>query len=337
MNPSTQTVTRHQTRNGKALRLINTKDLAYDHWLDVRKQGIGSSDAATAIGLNPYQSPLSLWLDKTGRGGMLNKPDPKDDTQPVYWGTLLEPLVAAQYTRRTGHRVRKVNAVLQHPDHPWMLANIDREVIGVPGTQILECKTAGIHGARLWQEGVPEYVQVQVMHQLAVTGQQAADVAVLLGGQELQVHHIERDDTMIAQLIELEQQFWHYVETDTAPPADGSDSAEAALRCLFHQDNGETVDLTHDADLNTVFDQLQAIRRQQKVDSQTEAELRQRIEQQMGVAGKVVFRNGTVSWKRSKDSISIDMKALKRAYPNIVEQFSVTKSGSRRFLIQTTK
>jgi predicted phage-related endonuclease len=40
----------------------------------------------------------------------------------------------------------------------------------------------GINGARLWKEGVPEYVELQVMHQLAVTGKRAADVAVLLGG-----------------------------------------------------------------------------------------------------------------------------------------------------------
>ena len=39
------------------------------------------------------------------------------------------------------------------------------------------------------------------MHQLAVTGKQAADVAVLIGGQELQVFRIERDEALIEQLI----------------------------------------------------------------------------------------------------------------------------------------
>ena len=66
---------------------------------------------------------------------------------------------------------------------PFMLANIDREVVGVPGVQVLECKTAGEFGSRLWKDGVPEYVQLQVQHQLAVTGKAAADVAVLLCGQ----------------------------------------------------------------------------------------------------------------------------------------------------------
>lgn len=199
------------------LRLVSTKDLSRNDWLDVRKRGIGSSDSSAAIGLNPYKSPLELWLEKTNRNHGLAKPDSDDDTAPVFWGVILEPVVASQYQRRTGNKVRKVNAVLQHQEHPWMLANIDREVVGSAEVQILECKTAGINGARLWRDGVPKYVEVQVMHQLAVTGKQAADVAVLLGGQQLEVYRIERDEILIQNLIELEQQFWRYVETDTLP------------------------------------------------------------------------------------------------------------------------
>jgi len=223
-----------------ALRLISTKELPREDWLMVRKQGIGSSDAGAAVGLNPYKSQLELWLEKTGRDTTLPKADPHDEESPMYWGNVLEPIVAWHYSKRTSKRVRRINAVLQHPNPElsWMLANIDREVIGADDVQILECKTAGINGARLWKEGVPEYVQLQVMHQLAVTGKQAADVAVLLGGQTLEIHRIERDELMIARLIELERKFWHYVETDTPPPADGSASAEMVLRALYPKDNG---------------------------------------------------------------------------------------------------
>ncbi len=50
-----------------ALRLIKTKELPREEWLATRKQGIGGSDAAAAVGLNPYKSQLELWLEKTGR------------------------------------------------------------------------------------------------------------------------------------------------------------------------------------------------------------------------------------------------------------------------------
>ena len=111
---------------------MSKPDLSRDEWLEVRKRGIGSSDAGTAVGLNPYQSPLELWMIKTGRDSDIPKIDPNDETKARRIGVaLLEPIVAAHYTKRTGNRVRKINAVLQHanPDLAWMLANIDREVL----------------------------------------------------------------------------------------------------------------------------------------------------------------------------------------------------------------
>lgn len=316
-----------------ALKLVKTQDLSRDQWLDVRKGGIGSSDAAAAVGLNPYKSQLELWLEKTGQDSGLPKTDPDDESSPMYWGTLLEPIVAAHYTKRTGNRVRRVNAVLQHPSEPWMLANIDREVVGVPDVHILECKTAGINGARLWKDGVPEYVQLQVMHQLAVTGKQAADVAVLLGGQELQIHRINRDEALIGQLIALEKQFWAFVETGKAPPADGSDSADQALRCLYPRDHGQILDLSDDLVMSTVFSDLLAVRQVLATQSQLEAQLKQSIQQRMGDASKAIFEGGDVTWKRSKDGVTLDTARLLAEQPALLNTYSQTKAGSRRFLI----
>jgi putative phage-type endonuclease len=318
-----------------ALKLVKTGTLDRDQWLTVRKGGIGSSDAGAAVGLNPYKSQLELWLEKTGRDASLPKTDPNDETSPMYWGTLLEPIVAAHYTKRTGNRVRRINAVLQHPKEPWMLANIDREVVGAPTVQILECKTAGMNGARLWKEGVPEYVQLQVLHQLAVTGKQAADVAVLICGQELQVHRIERDEAMIARLLELERAFWRNVEKDEAPPADGSDSADVALRCLYPQDSGQTVDFSQDLEMSAAFSDLLAVRQLLAANGALESQLKQRIQQRMGEATKAVFESGDVSWKRSKDGSGIDLERLLKDHPGLSEAYRVTKPGSRRFLVKT--
>ncbi|WP_144160769.1 YqaJ viral recombinase family protein, partial [Paraburkholderia sp. BCC1885] len=286
-------------RKRPALRLVETKDLSRDDWLEVRRNGIGGSDAAAAVGLSPYMSPLELWLIKTGRDANLPRPDPHDTTEPIYWGTLLEPIVAASYTKQTGNKVRRVNAVLQHQGIPFMIANIDREVVGDRDVQLLECKTAGEFGARLWRDGVPEYVVLQVQHQLAVTGKQAADVAVLVCGQKLEVHRIVRDNRLIARLIELEAAFWRFVETDTPPPADGSDSADRALRCLY-PGTGGTADFTDDRKLSSLFSDLVAVRADIETREQVESQLRQTIVQAMGEADRAEFETGSVSFKRSK-------------------------------------
>lgn len=318
-----------------ALRLVSTKDLSRDDWLAVRKRGIGSSDAAAAVGLNPYKSQLELWLEKTGRDSGLPKSDVNDEESPTYWGNILESIVARHYTQRTGNRVRRINAVLQHPDTKldWMLANIDREVTGAEDVQILECKTAGINGARLWKEGLPVYVQLQVMHQLAVTGKQAADVAVLLCGQHLEIHRIERDDELIHWLIELEKEFWGYVVRDTPPPADGSESAERALRCLYPLDQGRTLDFSEDAILSSAFDELKSVRATLERQSKREAELKQQLQQAMGDASRAVFANGMVSWRKAKDSVTLDVSQALKEKPYLLARYPTTKTGSRRFLI----
>ncbi len=262
------------------------------------------------------------------------RPAPDDTTSPTYWGTLLEPIVAASYTKQTGNRVRRVNAVLRHPTIPFMLANVDREVVGCRDVQLLECKTAGEFGARLWRAGVPEYVELQVQHQLAVTGKQAAHVAVLLCGQALEVYRIERDEALIGRLVELEARFWRYVESDTPPPADGSESADRALRHLY-PGNGGTVDFTDDRQLSSVFADLVAVRAQIEAHQETEAQLKQTIQQAMGEATRAVFETGSVSFKRSRDSSTVDLKRLLAEHQELKQQYADSKPGSRRFLVST--
>lgn len=320
---------------GQARRLVDSRALDRSAWLNIRQGGIGSSDAAAAIGLHPYKSQLELWLEKTGRQPGMTEPDKEAQlTSPLHWGQVLEPIVADHYAKHTGYRVQRVNAILQHTEYPWMMANLDREVVGNADVEILECKTAGIHGASLWKYGVPVYVQLQVMHQLAVTGQKAADVAVLLGGHELQIHRVERDDDMIEQMIALERRFWEYVEQDVAPPANGSESDDRALRQLFPQDDGEILDFTENDELSEAFTHLQQVRQQLDDLKKREAKLKHCLQQAMGTATQATFPSGSLSWKQSKPSTRLDTKKLQQEHPEICADYLKTVPGSRRFVVR---
>ena len=326
-----------QAKPRPALKLVKTNDLSRDEWLEVRKTGIGSSDAAAAVGLNPYQSQLELWMVKTGRGDALPQIDPDDDSNPMFWGSLLESFVAAHYTKKSGNRVRKINAVLQHPEHSWMLANIDREVIASPEVQILECKTAGMNGAKLWRDGVPEYVQLQVQHQMAVTGKKTVDVAALICGNEYCCYRIERDDALITRLIQLEAKFWDYVITDKQPPADGSDSADVALRCLYPNDNFTVLDFSEDTGMNKMFSDYCAFRQQREAAEDQEGLYKQKLQERLGFASGAKFSEGKISWKKSKDSTETDLKKLAAENPVLVAKYEISKPGSRRFLVHVDK
>ena len=316
-------------------RLVNTKDLSHEDWLQFRKQGIGSSDAAAACGIHPYLSMLELWMIKTGR--MTSNIDESiEGYSPLYWGNTLEPMVAKYYQEHTGNKVRRVNAILQHPspDKAFMLANLDYAITSNDEVQILECKTAGEHGAKLWKHGVPLYVTCQVQHQLAVTGKQAAHICVLLCGHEAKIYKVERDERLIESIMEHEHLFWQYVATDTPPTPDHSESAARALKQLYPTPKPSSkVDLTDDDGANKLFEQLLSYRDYMQELEQRHDQVKHQLQTLIADNEVAVFDKGAISWKRSKDSVGLDSKAVIKVHPELLAKFSKTKQGSRRFVV----
>ncbi|MGO3755363.1 YqaJ viral recombinase family nuclease [Psychrobacter celer] len=318
-----------------AKRLINTKSLSREEWLAVRKQGIGSSDAAAACGIHPYLSMLELWMIKTGR--MESSIDESiEGYSPLYWGNTLEPMVAKYYQEHTGNKVRRINAILQHPDpdNHFMLANLDYSVVGSDEVQILECKTAGEHGAKLWKHGVPLYVTCQVQHQLAVTSKTAAHICVLLCGHEAKIYKVERDERLIESIMEHERLFWQYVETDTPPIPDHSESAARALKQLYPKpEPNSKIDFKDDTGANKLFEQLLSYRDYMQELEQRHDQVKHQLQSLIKDHEVAVFDKGAISWKRSKDSVSLDTKAVIKTHPELLTQFSKTRQGSRRFVV----
>ncbi|MEG2433731.1 MAG: YqaJ viral recombinase family protein, partial [Acinetobacter sp.] len=290
-----------------------------------------------ACGLNPYMSMLELWMIKTGQIKQSIE-DKSEGHAPLYWGKRLEPLVAEYYSMHTNYKVRRVNAVLQHrdPDKHFMLANLDYSVVGSDEVQILECKTAGEYGAKLWRDGVPLYVLCQVQHQLAVTGKQAAHICVLLCGHETRIFKVIRSESVIQHIINAERYFWDCVEKGTPPEADASESAAKALQLLYPEHVPlSTKDLSENEDANQQFEQLIQARNQIEKYQQHFDQLKHQLQAKMQEAERATFKAGSVTWKRSKDSISLNSKALLKLHPEMLTKFPHTKQGTRRFNIYT--
>jgi len=302
-----------KARYGQAIRLASTTALTREQWLDIRQLGIGSSDAAVAVGLSPYKCPLSLWLEKTGR----KEPEDISHKEAVLWGIELEPVLAQVYAKRTGYR--------------------DREVVGHPdGPGILEIKTASYHSAPQWEEGVPVAYQCQVLHQLAVTGHAWAEVAVLIGGQDFRIYRIERDDEKIRDLTERETRFWQLVTCNQQPEPDGSDDAGMALAWLFPRDDGQTVDLSDSPEFNQLFGELLHLREQKEEVELRESQIKQRLQATLGEATAGLFADGKITWKRSKDRLTPDLDRLGQDHPDLLSHYVKPVPGSRRFTIQAT-
>ena len=86
------------------------------------------------------------------------------------------------------------------------------------------------------------------------------------------------------------------METNTPPPADGSDSADTALRCLYPYDHLQTFDLRQNSDISAEFARLVAVLKEIAQCERDETELKQRIQQRMADANRAVFESGVVNW-----------------------------------------
>jgi predicted phage-related endonuclease len=226
--------------------------------------------------------------------------------------------------------------VLQHPDPDkhFMLANLDYSVVGSDDVQILECKTAGEYGAKLWRDGVPLYVLCQVQHQLAVTGKQAAHICVLLCGHETRIFKVTRSESVIQHIINAERYFWDCVEKDTPPEADASESAAKALQLLYPEHVPlSTTNLSEDEQANQQFEQLIQARNQIDKHQEQFDLLKHQLQTKMQQAERATFKSGSVTWKKAKDSISLDTKALLQSHPEYLNQYPQNKQGARRFQI----
>jgi putative phage-type endonuclease len=222
-------------------------EAARKEWLDKRRLGIGASESASILGLNPYKSAYALWAEKVG----LVDPADLSENEAVEWGHVLEASIAEKYLRVTGRQVACPDAfeVRKCAEHPFMLATLDRIILPSGGKShgVLEIKTTGSHHEGEWDGDAPTAYQCQLQHQLIVTGWTWGSLAVLIGGQKFRYLDLERNDRFCAFLVEREEEFWDRVQREDPPPVDASDSTREALKRLYPQDSGEKIALPGDA------------------------------------------------------------------------------------------
>ena len=303
--------------------LASTKDLPRAEWLELRRRGIGGSDAARVLGVSRWGGPLSVYMEKKG----LYTPEDQP-SEAAYWGTALEDLVAREFEARSGLKVRKENKIFQHAEYPWMLANIDRRIVGKNSG--LECKTCSGFLADEWRgDELPDTYLCQIQHYIAVMDWESCYVAVLIGGQRFIWKEVWRDESFISLLVEKERDFWlNHFEKDVPPPIGIND--DPSKLWAQREDN-----LLPDVDgeglktaqaLLEVKERLKALEDEEKA---LENALKQRIGESAGL-------EGIATWKQTKDRVSVDWQAVASelgADGSVVSKYTETKPGYRRLLL----
>jgi|TARA_Y100000310_G_scaffold257668_1_gene265779 putative phage-type endonuclease len=224
-------------------RIVDRSQISREEWLEWRMKGIGGGDAPAVLGVDPFTSPFSLYCYKLGIT------EPKEETERMEWGNILEPIVADQYAKKTARELKIEPFILQHPEFPFALANLDRVILPIDdrGPGILEIKTTSSYKALNWKSDAPLAPQVQLHHYLAVTGFKWGSIAVLVGGQQLIWIDYDRNDLFIEALLREEAKFWDRIERKDPPEPDALPATTEALKALYPQESGETMELPPEA------------------------------------------------------------------------------------------
>ena len=269
--------------------VYETKDMSKEQWLEARKCGIGGSDAASVLGLNPYKSSVSVYIEKVDYIHGVSMSDKningckKDSSNEevnyrMELGNKLEDFVANEFSLKTGLKVRNVNGILKNDKYPFAIANIDRAVVGEKA--FLECKVTNSYSKKVWQMGVPIHYQIQVNHYMAVTGATHCYVAALIGNEELIIHRIDRDEEIIDEIMKLEAMFWDKcILGGEIPAPDGSLDYSIVLQGLYKDSKDEELILFEQEKLLDRYDEITAIYKEIEVE-------RKKIEQYIQVQMK---------------------------------------------------
>ncbi len=312
----------------EAKKLCNTLALTQEQWLECRRKGIGGSDAAKIFGLVPYpnSTPYTLWLQKTGK-----VPIEDSESESAHFGRVLEAVVADEFESRSkdvyGKKItlRRSNCMWQHPEYPWMIANIDRTVVGNPKAGF-EAKTTNTFLGGEWQgDLVPDAYYIQCQHYMAVMGWDLVYIACLIGGQRFVTKPIHRNDDFIAAMIEREKAFWEENVLKDEPPAI---TAADDPSLYFPEQTCEAM-LPVTDQTRALASDLAKLKQVIKDLETQESELRNRLAM---IIGDNVGIEGLCTWKANKPSRKTDWQGLAielGASHEQIERYTTEKPGAR--------
>lgn len=334
--------------------LVDTEHLCREEWLEWRRMGLGGSDAAAVLGISPFRTARDLYYDKLG----IAVENDESNWVALEMGNLLEPLVARIFAKKTGLKISKWKAMFQHPQYPWMLADLDY-VVDLPDGKnaILEIKTTNYNARDNWwyngAEIVPIYYESQGRHYMAVMNLDRVYFCCLYGNTEDEaiIRHIDRDPDYEAELVMLEEAFWKEHVLAKVPPRYTEDG-DLILESLRRQRGPSEKDAPA---LSMSLSQAALVKRylelqQRKEMMSTAADglddelkrVKALIIESLGQSSKATFADDGIDYTVTynpirKTGISKEnLERMKEVYPEIYSEY-VTVSESRRFNIKRSK
>lgn len=309
--------------------VIRPKDRA--EWLEFRKSGIGSSEVATIVGLNPWETPYQLWRRKIGLD------TPKDENFAMKAGHYLEDAVSMFWQDETGRQVIKRSTgdwIIRNNERPYIQVSPDRTywLEGMKHNDtnkgILECKTTQMS---IDADDLPKHWFCQVQYQLGGAELMHGSIAWLTQGREFGYKDLSLVPDFYGWLVEEVERFWTDNILGKKEPAAVS-VQDVLLKYNRHTD-GKIVEV--DDTIFEAYNRLKGLKKDLAAIEKEKDELEGRIKLGFGDAEAISYGGQTIAtWKAPKDSEKFDTKAFTAEHPDLARQYTKTVPGARRFLLK---
>lgn len=301
-------------------------------WHELRRQGLGGSDAPIVAGLSRWRSPYDLWCEKTAEGPLPDEPA----RDYLAWGHFMEEPIAAWFNHQAKPlTAQRLPVVLRSRAHPFMQANLDFVVVDEAGAVLGPLEVKNRRYADGWETAddgtvnVPLDVLAQGMHYLGVGGWDRCWFAASLSGAPPVIAEVERTAALLDDLVALEAAFMDQVTRRIAPDVDGTDSTRKALARRWQVIEAKAVELRPEPTTFLLAERkrlLEEVAERKAVVDEIENELCSML-----ATAEVGTLEGevAVTWKQVTRR-SLDTAGLKAAHPAIAAQFQKS-SSYRRF------
>jgi putative phage-type endonuclease len=191
-------------------------------WHEARK-GLGGSDIASVMDMNPWKSAFTLYAEKTGLIDSNIEP-----TMAMKMGTAFEPIIRELFHQNNWEWLRV------HETGTWASVEEPRSVANPDGIIEWDDGSLGvleIKFSRMYWDKLPEHYNLQVQHYLSVLGLKRGVVVAVAGG-DWKEFDVVRDDSLIDTMKRRVEAFYGFLDTNTAPDYDGSESTYETVREL---------------------------------------------------------------------------------------------------------
>ena len=305
----------------------------------LRAQGIGGSEVAAILGLDPRRDAFAVYTDKLG---LVERAAP---TGRMLWGKRIERVIADAYSDETSRPHLWCDETRVHRDRSWQIYSPDAFVVGssflptepVPIIGGLDAKNVAWDQATKWGEPgsdlVPDSIALQCQWYCSAAELPWWDVAALFGGNDLRIYRVNRDAEIEAILLEEAERFWRNHVLARVPPAPGSSAATTEALKKMYPRNVEACRFARPEEAELLMRMKAARERADAADAEKDA-AENAVKLAIGESEGLIHGPIKVTWKRTADTFGPAWEEIARALGAtpalIAEHTKLTRAGSRR-------